>query len=120
MVVLLAAAAFFFVLKPGSSQAQEKPKPVPGAVVQLEPITVNLAGGHFLKVGLALQPTAAAGEVTGAQALDLAIELFSGRTIADLSSREGREKSKALLVREVARAYEDKVYDVYFTTFVMQ
>ena len=56
------------------------PKPTPGAVVKLDPITVNLAGGHFLKLGLSLQASADAGEdVSGAKALDAAIEQFTGK-----------------------------------------
>jgi flagellar FliL protein len=121
VVVLLAGLAFFFLKPKEAAAVEEKPKPVAGPVVELEPITVNLSGAHYLKLGLALQPTAAAGEeVAGAKALDLAIGLFSGRTIAELSGKEGREKAKAQLVKEVAEAYEDEVYDVYFTTFVMQ
>lgn len=121
VVVLLAGVAFFFLKPKDAAQAAVKPKPVAGTIKELEPITVNLAGGHFLKLGLALQPTKAAGEeVAGAKALDLAIELFSNRTVADLASKEGREKAKKLLVKEVAEAYEDEVYDIYFTTFVMQ
>ncbi len=120
-VIALLAGLAFFLLQPGGGDAPEDATPDPGAIVQLEPITVNLAGGHFLKVGMALQPTADAGtEVDGAKALDLAIGLFSGRTLGELASREGREKAKTALVRDVSQAYDGKVYDVYFTTFVMQ
>src|SRR3712207_7034181 len=60
-----------------------------------DPITINLAGGHFLKLGLSLQATADAGEeLSGAKALDAAIDLFSGRTIEDLAKRDGRERSE--------------------------
>jgi flagellar FliL protein len=119
VIVLLAGLAFTF-LKP-SPAAGAAPEPSPGPIVQLEPVTMNLSGGHFLKLGLALQPTAEAGEeVSGAKALDLAITLFSGRSLEELSSRAGREKAKATLVQNVTKAYEGKVYDVYFTTFVMQ
>src|SRR3712207_9079360 len=86
-----------------------------------DPITINLAGGHFLKLGLSLQATADAGEeLSGAKALDAAIDLFSGRTIEDLAKRDGREKAKKALVHAVAELYENKVYDIYFTDFVMQ
>ena len=64
------------VLKPkGDASRAPPPKPKPGAVVKLDPITVNLAAGHFLKLGLSLQASADAGEdVSGAKALDAAIE----------------------------------------------
>ncbi|HYJ76075.1 MAG TPA: flagellar basal body-associated FliL family protein, partial [Kineosporiaceae bacterium] len=67
------------------------------------------------------QASADAGEdVSGAKALDAAIELFSGRTVDSLAGRDGREKAKAALVKEISERYEHKVYDIYFTDFVMQ
>ena len=120
VVVMLLAGIGFFFLKP-SGAPEKKPAPVPGAIVQLEPQSVNLAGGHFLKLGIALQATKAAGEeVDGAKALDIAIDTFSGRTIDELATREGREKAKKLLTKEIAEAYEGEVYQIYLTTFVMQ
>jgi flagellar FliL protein len=111
VVAVVAAAAVYLLV----------PKPTPGAVVKLDPITVNLAAGHFLKLGLSLQASADAGEdVSGAKALDAAIELFSGRTVESLAKSDGREKAKAALIKEVADRYENKVYDIYFTDFVMQ
>ena len=120
VAVVVAGAAYMLVLKP-KDKPGAPPKPAAGAVVKLEPITINLASGHFLKLGLSLQASADAGEdVSGAKALDVAIDLFSGRTVESLAGREGREKAKAALVKEVAERYENKVYDVYFTDFVMQ
>jgi flagellar FliL protein len=82
---------------------------------------VNLAGGHFLKIGLALQEKVGGpADLNGAEALDLTIALFSGKTITELSEAKGREAAKAKLVASVAKAYENKVYDIYFTEFVMQ
>jgi flagellar protein FliL len=120
-VLLLLAGGYLFVLKPKMAKPAGPPKPVPGAVVKLDSITINLAGGHFLKLGLSLQATAAAGEdVSGAQALDAAIDLFSNKTIKELATREGREDAKTALVKRVSQLYEGKVYDVYFTDYVMQ
>jgi flagellar protein FliL len=120
-LVALLGGVYQFVLAPKGAKAAAPPKPTAGAVVKLDPITVNLAGGHFLKLGFSLQATADAGEdVSGGKALDAAIEEFSGRTVAELSSRAGRDKAKADLVKTVSKLYEDKVYDIYFTDFVMQ
>jgi flagellar protein FliL len=120
-VLLLLAAGYFVVLKPKTSKPGPPPKPVPGAVVKLDAITINLAGGHFLKLGLSLQATADAGEdVSGAKALDAAIDLFSNKTIKELATRDGREGAKAALVKRVSDLYEGKVYDIYFTDYVMQ
>src|SRR5690348_5441656 len=121
VAVVVAAAVYLLVLKPKDAAAAAPPKPTPGAVVKLDPITVNLAAGHFLKLGLSLQASADAGEdVSGAKALDAAISLFTGRTVDELAKKDGREKAKAALVKQVAELYENKVYDVYFTDFVMQ
>ena len=69
VTVVALAAVYMLVLKPkGDGKPHAAPKPTPGAVVKLDPITVNLAAGHFLKLGLSLQASADAGEdVSGAQ-----------------------------------------------------
>ena len=108
VLLLAVAAVYFFVLKPDKADAAPKalPDPKPGAVVQLDPITVNLAGGHFLKLSMALQPTAAAGEeVSGAKALNLAIGEFSGMTIDDLSTAKGRNDAVNELIARVKLSY---------------
>jgi len=97
------------------------PPPKPGLVLKLDPVTVNLSDGRYLKLGLALQETTRAPkDVDGSKALDLAIALFSGRSMAELATPQGREKAKAELVAQVEKAYPDEVMDVYFTEFVMQ
>ena len=128
-IVLIAVGATFFLTKKtgGEAKPAEKPKPSPGVVKVLDPITINLAGAHYLKLGLGLQQSkAVAEEVDGSKALDDAIELFSGMTIKELATKKGRDGAKAELVKEVKESYKDEktgdseVYDVYFTTFVMQ
>ncbi len=128
MVAVLGAGAYFF-LKPGgdAEAAAGMPSPSPsyepGPVVELDPITINLAGGHYLKLGLALQTTvdaAAHGEVSGAKAMDAAIELFSNKSLDELADGAGRDHAKEELVAEVTHLYHEDVYDVYFTQFVMQ
>ena len=56
LVVLLAAggAAYFFLFSGSGKPAP----PEPGLVLKLDPVAVNLAGGGYLKVGVALQLTA--------------------------------------------------------------
>src|SRR5947209_18512257 len=98
----------YFML--GSSGSKTKAKPKPGAVIPLEAITVNLADGHYLKIHLALQATADAGEtVDGSQALDLTVAQFSDRPMAELASADGRAKAKEELLKSAEKAYEDKV-----------
>src|SRR5256885_1264168 len=120
VVLVLGGAGGYFMLG-SSGKPAAKPKPTPGKVIPLGAITVNLAGGHYLKIHLALQATAAAGEeVDGSQALDLTVAQFSDQTMAELASAEGRKKAKEKLLTAVEKAYEEKVMDVYFTEFVMQ
>ncbi|HKS99854.1 MAG TPA: flagellar basal body-associated FliL family protein [Rugosimonospora sp.] len=123
VALVIAGAGGYMMFAGGSSKGAKpaKPKPVPGTVLALDALTVNLAGGHYLKVKLALQLTASADPKTdGSQALDLAITEFSDLPMSDLSSETGREKVKAALLEKVGAAYEDKVMDIYFTQFVMQ
>jgi flagellar FliL protein len=122
-VVLLAGGGVgaFLMFGGSSGKPAAKPKPVPGKVVALDAITVNLSGGHYLKIHLALQLTATAGEeLDGSQALDLTVAEFSNHDMAEYASQQGRSKAKAQLLTAVEKAYEDKVMDIYFTEFVMQ
>jgi flagellar FliL protein len=120
VLVIVLAAVYMLVLKPSGSSGPKKVVHTPGAVVKLDPITINLAGGHFLKLGLSLQPDVSATETDGSKALDDAIELFSGKAVTELATKDGRDKAKATLVDMVSKSYEEKVYDVYFTEFVYQ
>jgi len=124
VVALLAGAAYYMlVVKPAAAAAgpAAPPKPVAGLVVKLDPIYINLAGGHFLKLGVALQGTAkATKELDGSKALDAAITVFSGKDMAKVADNTTREELKKELTKEVVDLYEDEVMDVYFTEFVMQ
>jgi len=118
VLLLGGGAGAYFAFLSGPS----KPKPPePGKVVPLEAITVNLTEGHFLKLKMALQATAAAAEAPdGSKALDIAINQFSNRSVAELSSNAERATMKAELKEKVVKAYKDEVMDIYFTEFVMQ
>ncbi len=106
VLALLAAAGWYFFIKSDESGVPEAlPHPTPGAAVTLDPITVNLAGAHFLKFGMALQPIASAHEIDGAQALDLAIGQFSQMTIEELSTAKGRSEAKKELVAKIKLTY---------------
>lgn len=123
VLVVGGGAAWWFLFRGGSAEAEAKaePEPVPGAVVTLNPISINLADGHYLKIGFALQQTADVKEaVDGSQALDTAISLYSGKPMAELSDPGSRDALKKELVHRVSEEYEDEVYDVYFTEYVMQ
>jgi flagellar FliL protein len=106
---------------------------VPGPVVKLDAITLNLSDGHFLRVGFGFQLSAehgggghgakpdtsdAAG--TYARALDLAIEVLGGGGYAELVTPAGREHAKEELLHKLEAAYPHQIEDVYFTEFVLQ
>lgn len=124
--VLIAAALGYYmlVMKPAASAAAaaNPPKPTPGAVYKLDPIYINLAGGHFLKLGIALQGTASAPkDLDGSQALDEAITAFSGQEMSALSDTTSREQIKSKLTTKVVADYPDgELMGLYFTEFVMQ
>lgn len=121
LIVLVAAAgsAYAVLGKGGDAKAAEKPKP--GAVATLEAIHINLADGRYLKLGLALQATAKVKEAPdGSKALDIAIGLFSGRSLEEVNDPKERAKLKKELKEKVGEAYEHEVMDVYFTEFVTQ
>jgi flagellar FliL protein len=120
-VVLALLAAWFFLLGPGSgpSSAQAAVKK-PGEVLALEPITMNLADGRLLKVGLALQLPEGAHEISGSVALDEAISFLGAHSYAQLAPPAARQKAKQELSHRVAERYHGEVMEVYFTEFVMQ
>jgi flagellar FliL protein len=123
IIVLLVAllgggGGYWFFLKPKDKGPE---KPDPGVVVKLDAIQVNLAAGHYLRIGIALQASKDAGEeVDGSKALDATIDTFSGRTTAELAEKEVREKLKKHLEHTLDELYEGEVIGVYFTDFVTQ
>jgi flagellar FliL protein len=126
-VVLLGGggAGAYFVLKP--TKAAAAPAPVKGIVTPLDDaLTINLADGHYLKLNFALQQT----EETGTEAVDtseaknIAIDIYTGKEIAELSTEKGRDAVKEELLKAVEKAYTkdkvEEVMDIYFTAFVTQ
>ena len=123
VLAIAGGAAYFFLFKGKDSAEAAPPPPEKGAVLAIEPVSLNLADGHYLRLGLSLQLTKEAGtaEVPDtAEALDLAIALFSGHSIAEVTDPATRASLKAQLVDELAKAYDGKVMDVYLTNYVTQ
>ena len=117
LVLALVGAATWWFLRPAS--AEEAPNP--GAVVQLEAIQVNLADGHYLRIGIALQATdEVKEELDGSKALDATIELFTGQSQEQLAHKPYRDGLKKKLEHRLEEAYEGEVMQVYFTDFVTQ
>src|SRR5919202_3273449 len=103
-VLALGAAAYFFLFSGGEAAADE---PEPGTVVALDPVAVNLAGGGYLKIGIALQLTADAGEEApdGSKAQDLIISTFSQAKPTDVAG--ARDALKEALEKKIVDAYEE-------------
>lgn len=125
VVLLVAGAAYWFLLGPGAAKGEAteevEPPPVAGEVLTVEAVSINLQGGHYLRLGLGLQLTEEVEEAPDtARALDLAIALFSGRTVAEVSDAATREALKAELALQLAEAYHGEVMGLYFTDYVSQ
>jgi flagellar FliL protein len=112
---VVGGAVWFLFLKPSPPEA-----PKPGEVISLEPIQINLAAGHYLRIGVALQLTETAHEVDGSKALDATIGVFSGLEMDELVQPKQREHLKEELQEELEHRYHGDVMDVYFTEFVTQ
>jgi flagellar protein FliL len=115
LVLALAGGGWFFLLKPSGPT-----KPVPGEVVALDSMQLNLASGHYLRLGLALQLEEGAHEIDGSKALDSAITVFSGLEMAELVKADQREELREKLMEKLDHAYHGEVMEVYFTEFVTQ
>jgi len=122
LLLVVGGAAKFLLFKPADSKPAAPPPPEKGAVVKLDPIYLNLAEGRFLKLGIAIQGSKTLGkEEKGEEALDVAIKIFSGKTVKELSDAKERDSLQEDLVKEVQKGMgKDMVLDVYFTEFVMQ
>ncbi|UQU62039.1 DUF4190 domain-containing protein [Couchioplanes caeruleus] len=93
-----------------------------GAVVALDaPLTINLADGHYLKLGMALQLDAGrTGPIDTSAAAGLAVDLYTGRSIGELATEQGRAAVKRQHADRTRAAYPGVVIDIYYTTFVTQ
>ncbi|SEJ56032.1 flagellar basal body-associated FliL family protein [Demequina mangrovi] len=128
LIVVLAAGAYWFLAGPGAStdaaegaEAEVEEHHELGDVQIVESVSLNLEGGHYLRIGLGLQLGADAhGEVDEAKALDAAIALFSGLNQDELMEEAVRAHLKEELAHELEELYEGEVLGVYYTDFVTQ
>jgi flagellar FliL protein len=119
VVVLAVAGGGYFFLSQKSSAAAT---PKAGLVLTLDPVAVNLAGGGYLKVGVALQLTDSVTDiktVEGSKAVDIIISTFSGAKPADITG--ARDALKASLEQKIIKAYgKGVVMGIYYTNYVTQ
>jgi flagellar protein FliL len=107
------------------------------SIIDLEPVNVNLAGGHYLRVAISIGMTASHEESADAEAAghgetetatteptapaaDLVLSTFAGKTIEELSTLEGRIAARDELHEGLKEFYGEEVLTVFFTEFVMQ
>ncbi|MGO9875082.1 MAG: flagellar basal body-associated protein FliL [Acidimicrobiia bacterium] len=113
-------------VQPATTTTTIADAPAPaGPVDTLDSITINLAAGHYLKIGLALQVPAGMDPTTvkdtenwEAVALKTVIDTLSGQTLDTLSAQ--REIDENNIGDSVCRKTDGKVLTIYFTDFVMQ
>ncbi|WP_433298521.1 flagellar basal body-associated FliL family protein [Actinoplanes sp. CA-030573] len=123
VVLLGGGGGAFFMMKSGS-KAEAAPKK--GTVVAIsDPLTINLADAHYLKLQFSLQQTADVSEdVDTSEAINIAIDEYTGKTVAELSTDKGREEVKKDLLAKLVKAYTtdgtQEIMDIYFTQFVTQ
>lgn len=97
--------------------------PTGGDIVAMDPTTLNLADGHYLKLAVAIQVVQ--GKSTGttfqsSHAAEIVIDEFSNRSVASLSTNAERQRLTADLASKIKAAYPGEVYAVYLTQFVTQ
>jgi flagellar FliL protein len=147
MISLALVAAGYFVGGRGGGAAPAAeatvitvvaPEPEVETIIDLEPININLADGHYLRIAISIGMTAAHEEASGdaaaahgateetatteptAPAADLVLSTFAGKTIEELSTLEGRVAARDHLQEGLKEFYGEEVLTVFFTEFVMQ
>lgn len=126
VVLLGGGAGWYFLMGPGAATAEgtevvAEPEPEAGEVLTIEPISLNLAGGSYLRIGIGLQLVADVAHAPDpAIALDHVIALYSGRPVEEVTSAEGREALRVELSTRLEEAYHGDVMGVYYTDYVTQ
>jgi len=122
---LIAVAAVLAI--GGGAYTFLKPTPVVppsgGEVVAMDATTLNLSGGHYLKIAVAIQLVkgkATSDAFSTSHAAELVIDEFSNRTVASLSTNKARQALTAQLLDNIKGAYPGEVFDIFVTQFVTQ
>lgn len=118
-----------FLLKPsgdaGAAGEATTTTAAAGAVVAIDPMTLNLSDG-LIRIGVAIELSESADpkefEEHGAtnRLKDLVIFEVSGRTAAEVSSAEGLEHLKETLTEGAKELYHDEFHGLYLTDLVVQ
>jgi flagellar protein FliL len=124
LVVLLVgggAAAKFTVLAPAPSKAAAaNAQPVAGPIIQMSELTLNLTGGQYLRIKIALVTIKGSKPILDTtMATQLVIDEYSNHSPAELTGDLARQKAKAALLAKLQKAYPKQVMDALYTEFVM-
>ena len=105
----------------------EEPDPLVGPELDIDSKTLNLAGDHFLKIGVAVQlpPKSVPDEVEktenwGGITGQAVIDAFSGKSMDEIRPEKAREDLRHQIGYDVCLKSEGKALTVYFTEFVAQ
>jgi flagellar basal body-associated protein FliL len=132
LLLVGAGGAYKFVLSPSPAKAAKKPK-IDGELMPLDgEFVVNLAGGHYGKVSVALlfktpPPTTGGGEsgtppelVQGAAVRAAITDELTGLPSNDLIARAARHHVQAEILKDIDRTTDLEVEKVLFTDVVVQ
>lgn len=112
-------------------EIEEPPISTIAAIVDLDAVNVNLAGGHYLRVAVSV----GLGEVESgggghggdeeihfetAPASDLVVTTLSGRHMEELAEASGRESARRDLEAGLVAYYGEEIVTVLLREFVMQ
>ena len=130
LVLVGGGGAYKFVLAGGGSGKTAPPPKVAGELLPLTPdFTINLDGGHYGKVSVALEmeggiPKAAEGAAPSlkenAVVRSIVTNDLTGLTTDDLIQRPSREKLLQDILKDLQSQTDEQVTHVFFTDVVVQ
>src|SRR6478672_11983232 len=130
LVLIGAGGAYKFLLSGGGSAKKAAPPKVVGDLLPLTPdFTINLDGGHYGKVSVALEmdggiPKAVEGAAPSlkenAVVRSVVTNDLTGLTTDALIQRPTREKLLTQILKDLQTKTDEKVTDVFFTDVVVQ
>lgn len=130
LVLIGGGGAYKFVLSGGGSGKKAPPPKVAGELLPLAPdFTINLDGGHYGKVSVALEmeggiPKAAEGAAPtlkeNAVVRSIVTNDLTGLTTDELIQRQTREKLLDNILKDLQSQTDEQVTHVFFTDVVVQ
>jgi flagellar FliL protein len=130
LVLVGGGGAYKFVLAGGGSGKKAPPPKVAGELLPLTPdFTINLDGGHYGKVSVALEmeggiPKAAEGAAPSlkenAVVRSIVTNDLTGLTTDELIQRQTREKLLDNILKDLQSQTDEQVTHVFFTDVVVQ